>query len=431
MKWTLCLPAVALLAATCFTPGQAMVGAAGLALLAVAAVVFRLTDRDRPAATAVAWMSLPTAVPAIFALTGWPDKLWAGLFAFAFFLAGAVVGALARRRAEARRAAWATALLVAAALVAGDAAQPSPWWNVNEPVPIAWAPSLRWEIDRLSAYLGDPAIGATIPINGETLPLEKPAGEFRVIVLGSSPVIGAGIEANTDTFPKVAEALLRERFPGRAVRVVNAGIYGGEVAIWVYYRDLLSRAGADVVVLYSTVLEDDSNVPRRVWERLESILADLPPDRALRRRAVELGTGRRWLMPLKAALFATRTGRNQRFRLNERRFDPAFQFAPRAMTDANLAEARDLTARFVQQAQKDGAVLVLAPGASHGAFASNLTAEVFGRVADENAFVRFWDPRPLLPDENDFFGLVHPSARGHRRLGAGLADELAALVARR
>jgi lysophospholipase L1-like esterase len=56
-------------------------------------------------------------------------------------------------------------------------------------------------------------------------PAAKPAGAYRIFTLGDSCTFGDGV-ANDESYAKVTERLLRERFPGRPIEVINAGCPG-------------------------------------------------------------------------------------------------------------------------------------------------------------------------------------------------------------
>jgi hypothetical protein len=95
----------------------------------------------------------------------------------------------------------------------------------------------------------------------EAVVVPKPAGAFRVLVLGDSLAYGAAV-AREETFPNQLEALLRER--GARAEVVNAGVSG-----YTAYNELqfyLSEGRkfqADVVVV-AFCLNDAVN-PRLHW----------------------------------------------------------------------------------------------------------------------------------------------------------------------
>ena len=57
---------------------------------------------------------------------------------------------------------------------------------------------------------------------------EKPPGEYRILAMGDSFTEGLGTSAGT-TWVKVAEARLRERYPGRRITSFNAGMSGNDV----------------------------------------------------------------------------------------------------------------------------------------------------------------------------------------------------------
>ncbi len=79
-------------------------------------------------------------------------------------------------------------------------------------------------------------------------PREKGAGVFRVVCIGDSRVFGLGLPAE-ETYPKQLERILRERRPGRAVEVINAGVPGytsREGAVLV--REVLPAFSPDLVI---------------------------------------------------------------------------------------------------------------------------------------------------------------------------------------
>ena len=70
-------------------------------------------------------------------------------------------------------------------------------------------------------------------------PLEKPAGEFRVIAIGDSFTFGQGVQLD-DSWPQQLERELRKRRTG-AVEVVNAGYCRGNSPA--YYAEWLPKEG--------------------------------------------------------------------------------------------------------------------------------------------------------------------------------------------
>ena len=111
---------------------------------------------------------------------------------------------------------------------------------------------------------------------GPEVPFEKPAGELRIACFGGSSTFGAGPSHNSKTWPLQVERLLRERFPDRAIRVLNFG-----TPSWTSFESqtcLAIRALAydpDIVLVYHAVNDTwsalgpdpqpDNRHTRRVW----------------------------------------------------------------------------------------------------------------------------------------------------------------------
>jgi acyl-CoA thioesterase I len=64
---------------------------------------------------------------------------------------------------------------------------------------------------------------------------------LTIVAIGSSSTFGAGASTVAASYPSRLEALLKERFPGAAIRVINRGVNGEEEA------DMLARFGRDVI----------------------------------------------------------------------------------------------------------------------------------------------------------------------------------------
>jgi len=430
LKYGLSLPAFLLLGAALIA--DRATAACGFALIFLAGflVLLLLIDRRRLAWPSAA-ASLPMAVYALFALTEWRTDTLLGVFAFLFYLASIVLGILSYLATGGRR--W-WLLLPASLILAcgiGEAAQPDPWWDEAQSGLIPWAPSMRWDIDRTTNYLNNFNNIDGIDLNGEWAPLARKPGEIRVVVMGSSPVIGAGVANMADTFPKLAERRLREWYPERDIHVYNAGQYAADIPNWVYYRDLIDRLKPDCLIYYTGEMRDPADVPRLVWARLEKITTDLPAEPALRRRAINAGTGRRPLIPLVEAWLTTRTGRNLRQFIAERRYDPAFIYFPAEASEIETSQTWTILNLFIEKVRDNGGKLLLGPGVDNrGNFTSTLAERCFRRAAAEYSFVHFWDVRDALTLPDSFLpgDLTHPTPAGHRRLGNSLAVQLKRLL---
>jgi lysophospholipase L1-like esterase len=95
----------------------------------------------------------------------------------------------------------------------------------------------------------------------EAVPLPKPAGLFRVLVLGDSVAYGAAL-AREQTFPNQLEALLREQYP--AAEVVNAGVSGYTAYNELQYYLARGREFEADLVIVAFCLNDAVN-PRLHW----------------------------------------------------------------------------------------------------------------------------------------------------------------------
>jgi lysophospholipase L1-like esterase len=86
---------------------------------------------------------------------------------------------------------------------------------------------------------------------GDPFPLEKPPGEFRIVVLGGSTTYTSVVEDNRETFPARLGQILQEQYGQDAVRVINAGVPG--YTSWESLANLAFRVIAlnpDLVVVY-------------------------------------------------------------------------------------------------------------------------------------------------------------------------------------
>jgi lysophospholipase L1-like esterase len=91
-----------------------------------------------------------------------------------------------------------------------------------------------------------------VDLRGQLVPLQKPAGELRVLFLGDSVTEGAFVPPER-AYPQRFEALARARgaeHDGRRVRAINAGVWGMTTLDALHLlRDKLLPLSPDVVVL--------------------------------------------------------------------------------------------------------------------------------------------------------------------------------------
>ena len=91
----------------------------------------------------------------------------------------------------------------------------------------------------------------SISLRDHEIAVPKPKGLYRILSLGESTSFGAGV-ADNETYAKVVERMLRERFPERQWEVVNAGVGAYSSFQCVKYLELYGLAlQPDMVWLFS------------------------------------------------------------------------------------------------------------------------------------------------------------------------------------
>lgn len=86
---------------------------------------------------------------------------------------------------------------------------------------------------------------------GPEIEVEKPPGLVRIACLGGSTTFCAEASSEDATWPARLQALLRERFPGRAIEVVNAGVAGYTLdRVLVNLERRVAPLDPDVVLVY-------------------------------------------------------------------------------------------------------------------------------------------------------------------------------------
>lgn len=83
---------------------------------------------------------------------------------------------------------------------------------------------------------------------GEEVPRQKPAGGFRVAVVGECVAFGNGVQ-DDEPWPAVLEELLRVRLPGRTVEVINASSPDPPDRVFARLHKVVPDFAPDVVFL--------------------------------------------------------------------------------------------------------------------------------------------------------------------------------------
>jgi lysophospholipase L1-like esterase len=105
-------------------------------------------------------------------------------------------------------------------------------------------PTFRIDVDDLQIHINSHAL------RGEEFPEKKPPGEVRILCLGGSTTAGEEV-GEAETYPAQLQAILRARYPGLNLRVINAGVPSYDVPHSLRDYELrLYRFEPDVVTIY-------------------------------------------------------------------------------------------------------------------------------------------------------------------------------------
>ncbi|MGE3171580.1 MAG: GDSL-type esterase/lipase family protein [Planctomycetota bacterium] len=112
-------------------------------------------------------------------------------------------------------------------------------------------------------YLGVPLRTNALGFRGPEVAVPKPAGTFRVLVLGDSVAFGHGVR-DEDGFARQLEVLLREACPAHDVDVVNTAVPGHNTAMEVATLIDKGLALQPDLVVYLFV-GNDLDLPNLIW----------------------------------------------------------------------------------------------------------------------------------------------------------------------
>jgi lysophospholipase L1-like esterase len=126
---------------------------------------------------------------------------------------------------------------------------------------LQWAPYEHWVMrpNLRRRFFSTNSLG----LRGPETPRAKPAGRFRIVVLGGSTAWGYGVSADGRTVPAQVEARLRELRPGTTLEVLNAaqaGFVSGQELI--HFHQAIATLEPDLVLLfdgYNDVVADLGN----------------------------------------------------------------------------------------------------------------------------------------------------------------------------
>jgi lysophospholipase L1-like esterase len=172
-----------------------------------------------------------------------------------------MMGTRQRRSSKLLLAAVAVLMAFGVCEVAARALLPAPPDDTKEPrIAYRYDPEIRYVLaPSQQGWIDDGWLTInSLGFRGPEVVTPKPAGTFRIVVIGDSVTMGWGV-GDSETFSAQLEALLHKRFPGRRSDVVNLGVGGfdtrQEVAL---LRRNVARLQPDLVLVgfYSNDVPD-------------------------------------------------------------------------------------------------------------------------------------------------------------------------------
>ena len=150
---------------------------------------------------------------------------------------------------------------------------PEEIFSLFGPESLAWSPYEHWvsRPNLRSRFYRTNALG----FRGPETSVEKPAGRYRIIVLGGSAAWGYGCTGDDRTVPGRLQTLLHEWFPERDIEVVNAaqvGFVSGQQVT--YFHRSLRRLAPDLILFfdgYNDIAADFHN-PVSGWPQNAAVL---------------------------------------------------------------------------------------------------------------------------------------------------------------
>jgi lysophospholipase L1-like esterase len=150
---------------------------------------------------------------------------------------------------------------------------PEEIFSLFGPESLQWSPYEHWvsRPNLRSRFYRTNALGFRGPETSE----EKPAGRYRIVVLGGSAAWGYGCTGDDRTVPGRLQTLLQERFPERDIEVINAaqvGFVSGQQVI--YFHRSLWRLAPDLILFfdgYNDISADFHN-PVSGWPQNAALL---------------------------------------------------------------------------------------------------------------------------------------------------------------
>ncbi len=273
-----------------------------------------------------------------------------------------------------------------------------------------------WNLRLHSNLFGNYDIAPSVRLRGEAWPVAKPAGETRVLCLGSSSTYGAGLPPE-DAYP----ALLAARL-GAGYRVGNAG-WGGynSFQLSIYLRHVLLRLQPDFVVFYYGGNERFGADTVAYWRHATHLLAGYlapTPDHA--EMALRYGTTSPAVMGIIDRLHGLRLYGLLRDRLIAGRRQARFVAQP-----ADALDSAAVLSEMVGAVTRTGAQMILVPEiAVERGIANEKYAALMAKRAVRREDVEYLNVADRLLDPANFIDTVHLNRDGAALLAGLIAQAI-------
>lgn len=110
----------------------------------------------------------------------------------------------------------------------------------------------------------------------EEFPVEKPADEYRILMIGDSLTFGFGVEDNESfaslTKQRLNEYLKKNNITNKKIQVINAGFKDGKSpdSYYLYLKELGLKLNPDLIIVNYFINNDVMDLDDTVWEKTDS-----------------------------------------------------------------------------------------------------------------------------------------------------------------
>lgn len=238
------------------------------------------------------------------------------------------------------------------------------------------------------------------------LPMKKPPGQIRIMILGDSSAFGFRVK-NKETFGAVTVRLLRKKYHGKDIRLINASVAG-----WTTYqaRVFMKEKGwkfsPDIIII---AFNDDS---QDEWEEDADRAPSpqiMPLMKLLYRSHIYLSAKK---LILNASIMSDASKvvnppeKNARKRVSPKQFRANFDY----IIDGALGRGAKVIAVSMPVQQ------------SAGYFSNYRNIQKKAVEEEDFPFIDLMEEFQKYPESEVFIDLMHPTVKGHRIIGEKLYE---------